>query len=224
MSADQQINPVPWDQRAFGIDCFEIANPDAETLARALATPGHYTARIAPLAEKQTLHEHGFYYCDTLIEPWCTPGQLAQFRHPDAVLDSTMALEAVLEICHGAFAHGRFHRDFGLDSRHADARYDNWLRELHRDGNVYGLRYRGEPAGFVARSGACLVLHAMSRHCRGQGLAKYFWSMVGTQLFAEGLPEIRSSISAANLAAVNLYATLGFRFRNAVDIYHRKVP
>ncbi len=30
-------------------------------------------------------------------------------------------------------------------------------------------------------------------------------------------------MSASNLAIVNLYASLGFRFRNPVDIYHRMV-
>ena len=224
MTLREKIRPTPWDKVAFGVDCFELLDSNSELLQLALKTPGHYTVKVDPLASKASLHRHGFYYCDTLFEPWCTPQRLARFAHDDVAIDSAMALDAVLEICHRAFAHGRFHRDFNLDARRADARYDNWLRELHRDSKVYGLIYRGEPAGFIARSDNCLVLHAMSERYRGKGLAKYFWSALCARLFAEGLPEVRSSISAANLAALNLYAALGFRFRKPIDVYHRMVP
>ena len=224
MSLPQKIRPTPWDKVAFGTDCFELTDCSCETLGLALRTSGHYTVKVDSLASKQELHRHGFYYCDTLIEPWCTPQQLARFERDDIAIDSAMTLAEAIDICHGAFVHGRFHRDFNIDPRHADARYDNWMRELHRDGKVHGLRYQGEPAGFIARSGDCLVLHALSERYRGKGLAKYFWSMFCARVFAMGLPEIRSSISVANLAAVNLYSSLGFRFRKPVDIYHRMVP
>jgi hypothetical protein len=41
------------------------------------------------------------------------------------------------------------------------------------------------------------------------------------ELYAQGQLEISSSISAANLAAANLYLTLGFRPQHPVDVYHR---
>ncbi|MBI2317431.1 MAG: GNAT family N-acetyltransferase [Betaproteobacteria bacterium] len=224
MSLPEKIRPAPWDQVAFGIDCFELADSSPELLEQALQTPGHYSVKVDPLAPKQALHRCGFYYCDTLLEPWCTPPRLARLERDGLAIDDAPALGTVLGICHGAFAHGRFHRDFGLDSRRADRRYDNWLRELHRERKVYGLLCQGDPAGFIARSGDCLVLHALGERYRGRGLARYFWSMLCARLFAEGLPEVRSSISAANLAALNLYAALGFRFRKPVDVYHRMVP
>jgi len=224
MNPREKIRPTPWDQVAFGIDCFELADSSPELLAQALQKRGHYTVKVDPLAPKQALHHHGFYYCDTLLEPWCTPPRLARVERGDLAIDGAPALETVIEICHGAFAHGRFHRDFNLDSRRADRRYDNWLRELHRERKVYGLLYQGDLAGFIACSGDCLVLHALAERYRGKGLARYFWSMVCARLFAEGLAEVRSSISAANLAALNLYAALGFRFRKPVDVYHRMVP
>jgi len=224
MSLREKIRPTPWDKVAFGIDCYELADSSPGLLKQALQTPGHFTVKIDPLDSTQELHRHGFYYCDTLIEPWCTPQRLARLEHKDIAIDSAIALDAVMRICHGAFVHGRFHRDFNLDSRLADARYDNWVTGLHRDGKVYGLYHCGEPAGFIARSGDSLVLHALGERYRGKGLAKYFWSALCAHLFAEGLPEIRSSISASNLAALNLYASLGFRFRKPTDVYHRMVP
>jgi predicted GNAT family acetyltransferase len=86
---------------------------------------------------------------------------------------------------------------------------------------VYGLLYHDEIAGFICHNENNLVLHAMAHSYRGKGLAKYFWSAVCKQLFDAGHLEVKSSISAANTAAMNLYSSLGFRFRNPIDVYHR---
>jgi hypothetical protein len=221
MSEERQIRPVPWDKAALGIDCFEIINPSPELLKKALLVAGHYTVKISPWASKQPLHDCGFYYCDTLIEPWCTVDRLNKFSHADVGLSTDVPVESIVEIGRGAFFYGRFHRDFNIDSGKADLRYENWLRELHRDGKVYGLLFKDDIAGFIAHSDNRLVLHAMSSGYRGKGLAKYFWSEVCKRLFEAGHSEIRSSISFVNMAVINLYAALGFRFRNPVDVYHR---
>ena len=224
MSENRQIKPVPWDKAAFGFDCFEIVDPDAEVLQSALATPGHYTAKVDPLADKAVLHRCGFYYCDTLIEPWCTVDRLNKFAHDGVSFSTSVPVEELVEICHNAFFYGRFHRDFNIEPKQADARYANWLCELHRAGKVYGLLLNGKVAGFIAHTGGKLVLHAMSSAYRGKGLAKFFWSKVCQHLFEQGHTEIESSISFVNIAVINLYATLGFRFRRPVDVYHRMVP
>ena len=224
MSENSQIKPVPWDTRAFGFDCFEIVDENPELLEKALATPGHYTAKIDPLADKSMLHRHGFYYCDTLIEPWCTAAHLINFPRDGVAFSTAVPIESIVDICRNAFLHGRFHRDFNIDPQKADARYENWLRELHGAGKVFGLLLDDKVAGFIAHSGDKLVLHAMSAEYRGKGLAKFFWSKVCRQLFAEGHTEIQSSISFVNIAVIILYAALGFRFRRPVDVYHRMVP
>jgi hypothetical protein len=224
MSENKQIKPVPWDKAAFGFDCFEIVDANPELLKQALATPGHYTAKVDPLADKSALHQYGFYYCDTLIEPWCTADRLNKFAHDGVSFSTNVPIDSIVEICHKAFFYGRFHRDFNIGSKQADARYENWLRELHSGGKVYGLLLDGKIAGFIAHSGGKLVLHAMSSAYRGKGLAKFFWSKVCQHLFEQGHAEIQSSISFVNIAVINLYAALGFRFRNPVDVYHRMVP
>jgi GNAT superfamily N-acetyltransferase len=221
MSEQRQIRPVPWDKAAFGFDCFEIVDPDPALLVQALRTPGHYTVKVDPLADKSALHQNGYYYCDTLIEPWCTA---IKFAHAGVTFTSAVPLEQIDDICRDAFFYGRFHRDFNIKTQQADARYANWLKELHRDGKVYGLLYEGHVAGFIAHSGGKLVLHAMSAAYRGKGLAKFFWSKVCQHLFEQGHAEIQSSISFVNMAVINLYAALGFRFRRPVDVFHRMVP
>lgn len=219
----QLINDTPWDAAAFGLHTSEISAYSTEALQLALRTPGHYTIKVDPLASKQLLHEYGFYYCDTLLEPYCTAENLNVFKQADCSIGKNMAWQALLPICHGAFMHGRFHRDFNLDRVSADKRYDNWLHQLYQQQNVYGLFWREELAGFIAYSGNSLVLHAVAEASRGKNMAKYWWSAVCAERFGAGCAEVISSISAANVAALNLYASLGFRFRKPVDVYHRLV-
>lgn len=217
------IKESPWDQAAFGLPAAELTEYSESALRAALTRPGHYTIKVDPLSDKRLLHEHGFYYCDTLLEPWCDPLSLRSVGHPDATLTLTPALEPMLEICHGAFRHGRYHRDFNLPRAGADLRYDNWLTQLHTAEQVFGLLWQGGLAGFVAYRENVLVLHAVAENQRGKGRAKYWWSAVCQALFASGHAEVYSSISAANLAVLNLYSSLGFRFRHPLDVYHRLV-
>lgn len=223
MAAARLIERTPWDSAALGCDAFELANAGAEALAQVRA-PGHYTVRVEPLASRELLHRNGFYYCDTLVEPRCAGTQLRLHHHPAAALDRSPPLEPLLAVCRVAFRHGRFHRDFNVVRRLADLRYENWLRTLHAAGKVYGLVWEGAPAGFIAHEGGKLVLHALGDAHRGRGIAKHLWSAVCSDLVRGGAAEISSSISVANIAALNLYASLGFHFQNPLDIYHRVIP
>lgn len=217
------IKNTPWDAAAFGMHTAEVVEYTEAALREAGRTSGHYTIKVDPLADKRLLQKYGFYYCDTLLEPYCTPQKLKPFSHQDAAISKQAEWDALLAICHGAFAHGRFHRDFNLDKAHADFRYDNWLRQLYEKDAVYGLFWRDELSGFIAHVGNNLVLHAVAEAQRGKGMAKYWWSAVSAGLFAEGHAEVKSSISAANIAVLNLYASLGFSFRLPQDVYHRLV-
>lgn len=217
------IKATPWDEAVFGMHTAEVVEYSDAALREAVQTPGHYTIKVDPLADKQLLHKYGFHYCDTLLEPFCTLQKLKPVMHPDATISKQAEWEGLLQICHGAFAHGRFHRDFNLDKARADFRYDNWLHQLYEKQAVYGLYWQGELAGFIAHTDNNLVLHAVAESQRGKGRAKYWWSAVSAELFSAGHAEVKSSISAANLAVLNLYASLGFSFRHPLDVYHRLV-
>ncbi|MGE0557692.1 MAG: GNAT family N-acetyltransferase [Burkholderiales bacterium] len=217
------IRRVDWDSAAFGRDCYEITAYSEAALRAAAGRCGHYTIKVDPLQSKALLHECGFYYCDTLVEPYCPRERFAAQRDARAGFSRDAPLDGLLAICHGAFVHGRFHRDFNLKREQADLRYDNWLRQLHAAGNTYGLIYAGQLAGFIAADGQRLVLHAMAEKFRGRGLAKYLWTAVCEDLYRNHA-ELSSSISAANTAAGNLYLALGFRLRHPVDVYHRWTP
>ena len=214
------IKPTPWDTMAFNMPTWELLEYSATALQQANQTPGHYTLKVDPLTDKYLLHKYGFYYCDTLLEPYCTSIQLCKPDHPNTKISRQVQWTELLSICHESFAHGRFHRDFNLDKAHADLRYNNWLKQLYEKNTVYGLFWNEELAGFIAHNNNNLALHALAKPYRGQGLAKYWWGAVCHDLLMTGHAEVRSSISATNLAALNLYTSLGFRFRNPLDVYH----
>lgn len=216
-----QINATTWDEDFFGIPTWEILEYSKISLEQANAFLGHQTIKVDPLENKQLLHEHGFYYCDTLIIPSCKQGSLLEIYHSDATISKFIDTKRMLEIFNGAFTHGRFHRDFNLSNKAADLRYNNWLKQLMETQQVYGLYWQGILAGFIGYNGGNLILHAVSKKFRGKSLSKYWWSLVCAELLANGQPEIKSSISAANLAALNLYSSLGFSFISSQDIYHR---
>lgn len=223
MSQVPLIKATPWDTVAFGMPTWELLEYSAAALQQAAQTAGHHTLKVDPLADKRLLHEYGFYYCDTLIEPHCNAARLRTVQHPDATISKEVDVGQALTICHGAFTHGRFHRDFNLHQAAADLRYDNWLKQLLEAQQVYGLYWQGTLAGFIGHSESNLVLHALAEKYRGKGLSKYWWSEVCRQLLVGGGDEVKSSISAANLAVLNLYASMGFAFGSPQDIYHRLV-
>jgi len=177
--------------------------------------------KIDPLADKSLLHAYGFYYADTLIEPYCDRQRFQPQYHASVGLAEHPELASLLPMCEDSFLHGRFHRDFNLPATQADQRYKQWLAQIYDDNCVLGLCYDDGLAGFIAYHEGNLLLHTIAPEFRGQGLGKYFWTCAIEHLFHVGVEEISSSISASNLAILNLYASLGFRFRHSVDIYHR---
>ena len=223
MSLTPLIKATPWDTAAFEMPTWELLEYSEASMQQAACIPGHQTIKVDPLVDKRLLHEHGFYYCDTLIVPHCKVERLRVAHHPEAIISKSIDASHALKIFHGSFVHGRFHRDFNLPKIAADLRYDNWLKQLIEAQQVYGLYWQGSLAGFIGCSENNLVLHALAKEYRGKGLSKYWWSGVCAALLESGHDEVKSSISAANVAVLNLYASLGFSFSSPQDIYHRLV-
>lgn len=213
---------TPWDAATFAIDTFEIKTTSEQALQKIISgrKPGHYTLKTDPLTCKQTLHNLGFYYCDTLIEPHCTLENFTYFKKAGCHISRTAPIASLIKICENSFTYGRFHRDFNIDRNLAETRYISWLKDLYASGDVLGLMYQDDLAGFWGVSQHKVLLHALDQNYRGKGMAKYFWSLACQELFDQGHQELTSSISTANAPVLNLYASLGFRFRNSVDVYH----
>ncbi|HET7616298.1 MAG TPA: N-acetyltransferase [Bacillales bacterium] len=217
------VKSTPWDERAFGIATFALDNANIDTLEMT-DKPGHYTVKVDPLQSKKTLHEHGFYYCDTLMQPFLTEDRFQFYKNSLVGIDSDLSsLDELSAIANNVFRHDRFHRDFNLSASGAGKRYHNWLRQIHREGQVWPLKYDRRLAGFLASKGGHILLYGVKREFQSGGLSKYFWSEGCKKLFSEGHRELSTSVSASNLAMVNLVVSLGFRFREAVDVYHKYI-
>lgn len=212
---------TPWDALVFGVPTYEVPVPDEASLALCATHPGHYTVKVDPLASKAMLHRHGFYYCDTLLVPIANKSEVVGYFDERAGIDRCVEADALVDLCRDAFTYDRFHRDFNLQGDAADKRYVNWLQQLSRDKDVFGLTWGGSLAAFFACDDNRILLHAVAEEFRGRGIAKFLWSRACEELFACGHGQLQSSVSAANLAVVNLYSSLGFRFREVSDVYHR---
>jgi len=223
MNPNKHITRIPWDSKIFGIDAYEIKSPNDEVLKLLLKKPGHYTVKVDPLFPKKILQDYGFYYCDTLIEPFCTVDRFVYFRHNNVIISRTADINVLSDMSGYAFYYGRFHRDFNIDKKQADLRYAEWLRKLQHSGKVFTLLFNNDICGFFAYVENKIVLHAINEKYKGKGLAKYMWSVACKELFDKGYKELISSISSANIPVLNLYASLGFRFRNPLDVYHKLV-
>ena len=217
------ISFSPYDSTVFGFHAYEIKNTSEDVLKGIFKLPGHYTIKKFPLSKTQTLHNYGFYYCDTLIEPYCHKSRFVYYKHKSVSISRKASFNKLVEISNGAFLFGRFHRDFNIDNSLADLRYANWLKQLYERETIFIFLFNEELAGFLGYTEHRIVLHALKQKFKGKGLAKFFFSAAIKELFNNGYDELVSSISAANMPVLNLYASLGFRFRNPMDVYHRIV-
>jgi ribosomal protein S18 acetylase RimI-like enzyme len=213
---------TPWDSRALGMDTYEILALSKDALEEMASLTGHFTLRVDPQFPRKIIYSESFYYCDTLVEPYCESSHFIHFKNEKASLSGNIPLENLLAISHGAF-YGRFHRDFNIPKRLADLRYDMWLQDLYSKGSIFGLMFENDLAGFLGFSGNKMCLHAVHKKYRGHGLAKYLWGAACTELYKRGQKELISSISVSNLPALNLYSSLGFRFRKSLDVYHKLI-
>ncbi|MFG6147777.1 GNAT family N-acetyltransferase [Halobacillus sp. B23F22_1] len=216
------LRPTPWDVRNFHIDTFEVMSLEEDALKQTDEREGHYTIKIDPFDNPKPLLEHGFYYVDTLIEPVCRQGNLNMFDQEGTTISTDFDRASILTIAEETFAHGRFHRDFNIPNEQADKRYMNWVSDLIDKKQIYALKCNEEIAGFYGFEKENVLLLGMSKNYRHKGLAKSFTSKACDKHMKEsGLSELRTSISAANVASLNLFHTLGFRLESAKDIYHK---
>ena len=224
------LKTTPWDSELFGFPTYELTSFSKEALESMRDVKGHITAKVKGLQDNSFLHQYGFYYCGTLITPFCSTSGFKECELDAAPSKLRVApmrpneQKELQEIYKSAFIHGRFHRDPNIPKEKANERYIQWFNQISHTGNVLTFFCEEELAGFFAYNGDSILLHALGEKFRGRGLAKYFWSAACKKLFSENHHEIHSSISTDNLAILNLYVSLGFRFRDPYHCFHRFIP
>lgn len=218
---DKYLKETPWDKRNFDIDTYELTASTADALEETMDKAGHFTMKVNPLENPENLIKHGFYYMDTLIEPICKKEDLRIFKREDISIATDYDPKEIIQIAEEAFMHGRFHRDFNIPNSQADKRYVNWVRDLMDANKVFALLYEGQTAGFYAFENDKVLLMGIKESFRSKGLAKAFASKACFEQLKFGHEQLKTSISAANVASLNLFYALGFKLKNTVDVYHK---
>lgn len=141
-----------------------------------------------------------------------------------AILDraSREESEDVLRIAEESFVADRFHIDKACPPGRAGLRYRYWTEDLLRDEEVsfMVMKVRGHTAGFFAFKQDYLILAGFARAYANSGLGDFFWLSVMKHLEQHGVTSVHTRVSLNNLPVVNLYARLGFKFRNSALVFH----
>ncbi|WP_077328233.1 GNAT family N-acetyltransferase [Virgibacillus siamensis] len=217
----ETLRETPWDKRNFNINTYEVLDYSETTLQKTDNLEGHFTLKVNPLESPELLLKHGFYYMDTLIEPVCQRENLNIFYKEGTSISKDYDPDEILQIANEAFMHGRFHRDFHIPDNLADLRYANWVNDLIKNDSIFALKDHGRTVGFYAYDQDKVLLLGITQEYRKKGLAKTFTSQGCQKQFTFGYDQLRTSISAANVASLNLFQALGFKLSKTIDVYHK---
>lgn len=233
---------VPWDTAVFGFPVAEISRLDLGDGPAGRSCLGAFatwcserevrlsTCRLDHLSlqESMALEDLGFRFVETVYQPHIELDH--EIPSPRRPIDVRTALaedhRAVEEIARTAFTTGRFLLDQRLPADLSGARYANWVRTSLNDPPhvVLAARSDGDLIGFfiVEQNGDSVYWHltAVAPGAQGKGLGRDLWRTMLLRHRAEGARGVTTTISGHNLAALNLYARLGFSFGSAQMTFH----
>ncbi|MCB2263498.1 MAG: GNAT family N-acetyltransferase [Candidatus Thiosymbion ectosymbiont of Robbea hypermnestra] len=181
------------------------------------------------LSESMFLESKGFGFIETVLYPELDRLQALAFPADGFVIAPALRcdLAALREIAERSFRHGRYHVDPRLDSGLADARYGRWvansldhprqrLLKVVMDTRIIGF--------FIVESmgdkGVYWHLGAIDPAWQGRGYGERVWRALLRYCRDAGRDGVVTSIPARNVAILNLYAKLGFRFRRPEATFH----
>lgn len=235
---------VPWDSATFGFPVAQIeklqvsweANetPSLATLHTWAAQHDvrHISCRLPGenVREAGLLEDHGFHFIEMVIQPYLADLQtLVIPRSPVRVEEALPGdLESIVRIAESAFGHERYHIDPHVPAVLADRRYGNWVRSAlssHGPQNVLKLVLDDQIIGFfiieMAPEDACYWhLTALDPLVHGRGIGMASWQAVLSHLQRIGCDAVATTVAVRNVRVINLYAKLGFRFRDPAMTFH----
>jgi len=238
-----EFSLVTWDTEILGApvgQITEIACTDPQSAAVDFGQFEHWRDeldvrlvscrfRYDLLNESIFLEERGFRFIEIVYRPQLTAVLEATFPEDDLEISRATEsdLTAIEEIAGSAFRTDRFHLDPRVDNDFADRRYRRWVRISlqHPRQRLLKIREAGSIAAFfiVERlpDGRCYWhLTAIAPSMQRKGLGKRIWRAMIMHHRSEGIDRIETTISAHNVAALNLYAGLGCRFQPPAMTFH----
>jgi ribosomal protein S18 acetylase RimI-like enzyme len=235
---------VPWDSELFGFPVYELRCTEVQ----AEVLPAHMRCWLElipreslvftklPLGSVEVgrvLSSLGFYPVETLVELYLPMSRFS--RIVDRPLQSWRIRQAeaadwpsLSGLASMSFRNDRFHRDPSLCARKADERYAQWVERGLRSGEpVFVLEHvsRNEIGGFyhlrrIDDGTIDLSLAAVAPAYQRSGLGSLFYQEILADCQKLGYAVATTRVSVTNLDVLNLFARLGFTFRNPVLVFH----
>lgn len=237
---------VPWDSQIFGFEVAEITRlerPGDASDVRLFEAFDEWctrrdirliTCRLdhSRLGDSAALEAHGFRFIEMVLQPRLALS--GDFPAADLLLDVAEATEDDLArieaIAQDAFTTGRYLLDRRLPPGLNGRRYARWVRSAFDSPSQTVLKavHDGELVGFFcverqADGNIYWHLTAVAPGWQGRGVGLSFWRTMLRRHAEDGATSVTTTISAHNLAAINLYARLGFSFAAAQMTFHRLV-
>jgi RimJ/RimL family protein N-acetyltransferase len=172
------------------------------------------------LIECSFLESHGFRFIELNYRP--VADRLDRFQDdPEIVVVPAEASDAaeISAFAARTFEAGRLHADPEISPEIGNRRYAAWVpNAFHHPGqSVYKILMHGRMIAYMVQEQPRPATRFWSFNglvpgLAGQGLGRRAWRAMLAFNRREGAEEVSTSISSHNVAAFNLYVSLGFRF------------
>jgi RimJ/RimL family protein N-acetyltransferase len=234
---------VPWDTGVFDypvaqIERIQVLDPDRSRLDYAAFESwrdanlcGLVSCRLRHdrLQESMLLEEKGFRFIETVLHPRLE--RLDRLDIPDQGLTIARAeqddIPALRRIAESAFEDDRFHVDPRLDRRCADLRYGRWVASTPGHPRQQLLKITDDDALialFIIEAmedgGVYWHLTTISPAFQNRGYGRRTWLAMLRHHAENGHSAVSTTISARNIAVLNLYSGLSFRFSPPEMTFH----
>jgi RimJ/RimL family protein N-acetyltransferase len=234
-SFEAEVFVVPWDSEILGfpvgqIESIKVRGDEriswrAAALRKWLDQHGIQLAscRLGSKALKESmfLETNGFRFIEMVYSPTLSPLPDLEIADPNLEIATATVgdLGRIEAIAGSAFVTSRFFLDWRIRPDAGHNRYRQWVRNSFGDSQQVVLKatQHGLIVGFFIveeRPNGTVYWHltAIDPASQGRGLGKCLWTEMIRWCRARGGLRIDTTISAHNVAVMNIYAALGFRF------------
>jgi ribosomal protein S18 acetylase RimI-like enzyme len=236
---------VPWDSEIFGFAFYQLdiaANfkgllKSLHDLLVFLADGRKEKCLIFTKLPLQKIHliqkltAEGFYPVETVVVPYRELKTFRSNRRFKSLRLRSVTVDDIpnlLNIARSAFLFDRYHLDHHLSNDRASYRYEYWLDNGIKAGDpvfVYEDTKDGRLLGFchlkeVEQGIIDLSLAAIDPELKKSGLGFMMYSECLLECQHMGYTRIGTRISLNNVSVLNIYAQLGFLFRQPSVVLH----
>jgi GNAT superfamily N-acetyltransferase len=242
------VRLLPWDADTFGFPVADLRLAPSElpaasgaVLARTLEDWSRREGvelvgcRVPPADAPsiRRLQDAGFRFVELQLRATRVHLSAAQLERPRLTLRQAAAgdRDRLADIAYRAFHFGRYHADPGFPRDLASRRYRHWIERALSDPSpetrVGVVGPPGAPAGFVHTElekelGDIRLFASDPDAALLAGPALLLGALL--DLAQRGATRVTAQISAANAAALNLYASLRFQFHDPEAVFHWTRP